>query len=101
LVVGAGGVTTSEGACANLKAQAQCVEEDHSLNSCGGTNSDYEIGAEYIVLLTGSGPRFGGLGDGERAFPVRGQTVTTNGFMGLGQTTALRDVELKLRQLPQ
>jgi hypothetical protein len=76
-----------------------CVEKDHSVTTHGGRNTAYDIGAEYIVLLTGPGPRFDGLGDADYVFPVRGETVSTNGFMELPKTVTLREFQLKLRQV--
>ena len=76
-----------------------CTEEDGSMGAYGRRNSSYEIGAEYVVLLTGQRPRFGGLGAGDYVFPVRGETVSTNGFMGLPQTITLREFQLKLRHV--
>ncbi|MGH9220973.1 MAG: hypothetical protein ACRD1W_16830, partial [Vicinamibacterales bacterium] len=78
-----------------------CIEEDRSVGNYGRAKSRYEIGAEYVVLLTGPGPRFGGLGDDEHVFPVRGETVQTDGFLGLNRNVTLRDFRLKLRELSQ
>lgn len=76
-----------------------CIEEDGSVAVYGRANSNYTISAEYIVLLSGTGPRFGGLGDGDHVFPVRERTVSTKGFFGLAATVPLRDFEARLRQL--
>lgn len=78
-----------------------CVEGGRHIQALSGIITSYRSGGEYIVLLSGKGPRFGGLGLGSYVFPVDGQTVSTGGFMGLANTIGLREFQKRIRQLAQ
>lgn len=76
-----------------------CVESDGSIVQSSNQASSYSTGADYIVLLTGSGPRFGGLGLGSRAFRIQGSLVETNGFLELPETIELHLFKQRLEEL--
>lgn len=76
-----------------------CLEGGRRVEALSGISTSYRVGAEYVVLLAGKGTRFGGLGLGSFVFAVDGQTVSTDGFMGLADTMALREFQLKIHQV--
>ena len=77
-----------------------CVEDDGSFVT-SANKSAYQAGAEYIVLLSRQGPRFGGLGPASYVFLVNGPVVKTDGFMGSLATMGLRDFEALLLKAAQ
>jgi hypothetical protein len=76
-----------------------CVESDGAVVKAASAVSRHLIGSEYVVLLTGSAPRFGGLGPGSRAFRIQGSLVETNGFLDLPATTELPLFKKRLEDL--
>jgi hypothetical protein len=76
-----------------------CLEEGRTVGALSGPGTRYPIGSDFIVLLSGRGTRYGGLGLGSYVFPVRDGTVSTDGFMGLADTMSLREFELEIRKL--